>query len=76
MASDHSGGTFYAYMPTPAGYTSEAFADLLLEKAAVAVAPANGFGKHGEGYARIGLLIEPARLAEAVERIGNLHLFD
>ena len=70
------GGTFYAYMPTPAGYTSEAFADLLLEKAAVAVAPANGFGKNGEGYVRIGLLIEPARLVEAVERIGNLHLFD
>lgn len=70
------GGTFYAYMPTPAGYTSEAFADLLLEKAAVAVAPANGFGKNGEGYVRIGLLIEPPRLVEAVERIGNLHLFD
>lgn len=69
-------GTFYAWMPVPAGYTSESFADLLLEKAGVAVAPGNGFGEHGEGYVRIGLLIEPARLVEAVQRIGKLHLFD
>lgn len=70
------GGTFYTYMPVPKGYTSQSFADLLLDKTAVAVAPANGFGQHGEGYVRIGLLIEPERLVEAVERIGNLHLFD
>lgn len=35
-----------------------------------------GTRKNGEGYVRIGLLIEPARLVEAVERIGNLYLFD
>lgn len=69
-------GTFYAWMPVPKGYTSEQFADLLLEKVGVAVAPGNGFGKHGEGYVRIGLLIEPARLKEAVARIAKLHLFD
>lgn len=69
-------GTFYAWMPVPAGYTSESFADLLLDKAGVAVAPGNGFGKYGEGYVRIGLLIEPARLKEAVARIAKLHLFD
>lgn len=69
-------GTFYAWMPVPAGYSSESFADLLLDKAGVAVAPGNGFGKHGEGYVRIGLLIEPARLKEAVDRIAKLHLFD
>ncbi|MBB1080377.1 pyridoxal phosphate-dependent aminotransferase [Limosilactobacillus sp. STM2_1] len=69
-------GTFYAWMPVPAGYTSEQFADVLLNKAGVAVAPGNGFGTHGEGYVRIGLLIEPERLVEAVNRIGKLHLFD
>lgn len=69
-------GTFYAWMPVPDGYTSESFADKLLNEAGVAVAPGNGFGKHGEGYVRIGLLIEPDRLVEAVERIGKLHLFD
>ena len=50
-------GTFYAWMPVPKGFTSETFADLLLDKAGVAVAPGNGFGEHGEGYVRIGLLI-------------------
>lgn len=69
-------GTFYAWMPVPAGYSSESFADLLLDKAGVAVAPGNGFGKHGEGYVRIGLLISPDRLREAVARIAKLHLFD
>lgn len=71
-----SQGTFYAWMPVPKGYTSEQFADLLLNQAGVAVAPGNGFGKQGEGYVRIGLLIKPERLVEAVKRIGRLHLFD
>ncbi|WP_076460846.1 pyridoxal phosphate-dependent aminotransferase [Limosilactobacillus caccae] len=69
-------GTFYAWMPVPKGYTSESFANLLLDRAGVAVAPGNGFGEHGEGYVRIGLLIEPDRLVEAVDRIAKLHLFD
>lgn len=69
-------GTFYAWMPVPKGYTSESFADLLLDRVGVVVAPGNGFGKHGEGYVRVGLLLEPARLVEAVERIGRLHLFE
>ena len=69
-------GAFYAWMPVPKGYTSESFADLLLDRVGVVVAPGNGFGKHGEGYVRVGLLLEPARLVEAVERIGRLHLFE
>ncbi len=72
-------GTFYAWMPVPKElYQCESFADLLLlDKAGVAVAPGNGFGKHGgEGYVRIGLLIEPVRLTEAVERIAKLNLFN
>jgi aminotransferase len=71
-----SGGSFYAWMPVPAGYTSESFADLLLDKAAVAVAPGNGFGEGGEGYVRVGLLIDEPRFSEACERIAKLHLFD
>ncbi|GAY73883.1 glutamine-dependent 2-keto-4-methylthiobutyrate transaminase [Lentilactobacillus kosonis] len=68
----HSEGTFYAWMPVPDGYTSESFADLLLDKAAVAVAPGNGFGKNGEGYVRVGLLIDEPRYTEACERIAKL----
>ena len=69
------GGTFYTWMPVPEGYTSESFADLLLDKANVAVAPGKGFGPMGDGYVRIGLLVSPERLIEAVKRISELHLF-
>ncbi|POH15047.1 hypothetical protein BGL41_06685 [Fructilactobacillus sanfranciscensis] len=62
-------------MPVPAGYTSESFANLLLDQAAVAVAPGIGFGKAGDKFVRIGLLTSPARLQEAVARIVKLHLF-
>ena len=60
----------------PEGYTSEAFSDLLLEKAHVVVAPGNGFGDHGEGYVRVGLLTSEERLQEAAQRIAALNLFE
>lgn len=68
-------GTFFAWLPVPPGYTSEEFADLLLETAHVATAPGNGFGVAGEGYVRIGLLDSEERLAEAAQRIGSLNIF-
>ena len=68
-------GSFFCWLPVPKGYTSEAFADLLLERAHVAVAPGRGFGEHGEGYVRVGLLTDESRLAEAAERIARLGLF-
>ncbi|KPC97967.1 LL-diaminopimelate aminotransferase [Geobacillus sp. BCO2] len=49
---------------------------MLLERAHVAVAPGIGFGEHGEGYVRVGLLTDEARLREAAERIGRLELFE
>ncbi|MCH4172047.1 MAG: pyridoxal phosphate-dependent aminotransferase [Lactobacillus sp.] len=70
-----SGGSFYAWMPVPEGYTSETFADLLLNEAGVAVAPGTGFGAGGEGYVRVGLLIDEPRFTEACQRIDKLHLF-
>ena len=69
-------GSFFAWLPVPAGFTSESFADFLLEKADVAVAAGKGFGEYGEGYIRVGLLVDEDRLIEAVERIGKLGLFD
>ncbi|MBP1968321.1 aminotransferase [Virgibacillus natechei] len=68
-------GSFFAWLPVPEGYTSEGFADLLLEKVDVAVAAGNGFGEHGEGYIRVGLLVDEERLREAVKRIETLHIF-
>ncbi|MGM0880412.1 MAG: pyridoxal phosphate-dependent aminotransferase [Bacillota bacterium] len=69
------GGSFFCWLPVAPGYTSETFADLLLQEADVVVAPGVGFGTHGEGYVRLGLLTNEARLREAVERIGKLNLF-
>ncbi|MBD3109768.1 pyridoxal phosphate-dependent aminotransferase [Bacillus sp. AGMB 02131] len=68
-------GSFFAWLPVPTGFTSESFADYLLEKADVAVAAGNGFGKYGEGYIRVGLLVDEDRLIEAIERIGKLSFF-
>lgn len=68
-------GSFFCWLPVPKGYTSESFADLLLDRVHVAVAPGNGFGEHGEGYVRVGLLTDESRLAEAAERIARLGLF-
>ncbi|AIS58749.1 pyridoxal phosphate-dependent aminotransferase [Listeria ivanovii] len=69
-------GSFFAWMPVPEGFTSSRFADYLLEEVNVAVADGSGFGEFGEGYVRVGLLMEEARLEEAVARISKLHLFD
>ncbi|MGJ7922683.1 pyridoxal phosphate-dependent aminotransferase [Neobacillus sp. LXY-4] len=69
-------GSFFAWLPVPKGYKSEEFADFLLDKADVVVAAGNGFGEYGEGYVRVGLLVEEERLIEAVKRIGKLNLFN
>lgn len=68
-------GSFFCWLPVPEGFTSMAFADLLLEQADVVVAPGSGFGEHGEGYVRLGLLAPEERLREAVRRVGKLNLF-
>lgn len=68
-------GSFFCWLPVPAGFTSASFADLLLEQANVVTAPGIGFGGHGEGYVRLGLLAPEERLMEAAERIGALGLF-
>ncbi|UYX50858.1 pyridoxal phosphate-dependent aminotransferase [Bacillus thuringiensis] len=68
-------GSFFAWLPVPEGYTSEEFSDILLEKAHVAVAPGVGFGEHGEGYVRVGLLHTEERLREAINRIDKLNFF-
>lgn len=68
-------GSFFAWLRVPKGYTSTEFSDLLLKKAHVVVAPGIGFGEHGEGYVRTGLLTEETRIREAIERIKGLGIF-
>jgi LL-diaminopimelate aminotransferase len=62
----------YVWAPVPQGYTSEAFAELVLEKAGVVVTPGNGYGACGEGYIRMTLTIATERLREALQRMRGL----
>jgi len=73
--AEKPGGSFFSWLPVPKGYTSVDFADKLLAEADVMVAPGIGFGEHGEGYVRVGLLSSEDRLREAAARIGKLGLF-
>jgi len=61
--------TIYIWVPVPAGYTSESFATLILEKASVVVPPGSAYGPSGEGFIRISLTTKDDRLKEALERI-------
>lgn len=70
-----SKGTFFCWLPVPTGFDSVSFADFLLEKADIALAPGAGFGAHGEGYVRLGLLTSEDRIWESISRISKLGLF-
>jgi aminotransferase len=68
-------GSFFAWLRIPEGFTSLEFADYLFDHADITVAPGSGFGSRGEGYIRVGLLVDEARIAEAIARIEKLNLF-
>ena len=64
--------SMFAWAPIPprfAGLGSVEFSKLLLARAKVAVSPGLGFGEHGEGYVRIGLVENTHRLRQAVRNI-------
>jgi len=62
--------TLYVWLKIPRSYSSsDEFANDLVEKTGVLVAPGSGFGKYGEGYVRISLIASEQRLIEAVKRI-------
>jgi LL-diaminopimelate aminotransferase len=67
-------GSFYLFVPVPDGHTSASFATLLLDEAAVVVAPGNGYGEAGEGFVRFSLTLPDDRLEVGVERIRRLSL--
>lgn len=64
--------TMFAWAPIPedlAHLGSLEFSKLLLQEADVAVAPGVGFGEHGDGYVRIGLVENQHRIRQAVRSI-------
>ena len=65
-------GSMFAWAPIPEPFRdmgSVAFSKLLLQEAGVAVAPGLGFGEHGEGFVRIGLVENTQRLRQATRSI-------
>jgi LL-diaminopimelate aminotransferase len=73
---DHTGldyyksdATIYIWAKVPENHTSKSFSELLLNKANVVVTPGSAFGEFGEGYYRISITLNDARLEEALDRI-------
>ena len=64
------GGAFYAF-PNISSFclTSEEFADVMLEKANVALLPGSNFGSQGEGFVRMVYASSEERIQTALERI-------
>jgi len=61
-------GSFFAWWRLPAGVTPER----LIAQARVGVAPGEGFGARGAGWARLSLAVPDADLAEAAARLATL----
>jgi LL-diaminopimelate aminotransferase len=62
-------GTIYVWAPVPEGHTSASYCEMVLEESAVVISPGSAYGPNGEGFFRISLTIDDARLGEAVERL-------
>jgi alanine-synthesizing transaminase len=66
--------SMFAWAPIPAPFAhlgSVEFSKLLMQEAKVAVAPGIGFGEHGDGFVRIGLVENRHRIRQAVRNIKN-----
>ncbi len=61
--------TFYVWFEVPKGMTSKDFSSKLLTEAGIVVTPGTGFGKYGEGYARVSTTFNTERIIQAVERL-------
>ena len=66
-------GAFYAFPNIKSfNLSSDEMANLILEKANVALLPGTSFGKYGEGYLRIVYANSLENIEDALERIGNV----
>jgi len=65
-------GAFYVFPNIKSfGITSSEFADLLLEKAGVAVLPGSAFGEYGEGYLRLTYSNSIENINRAIDQIAK-----
>lgn len=66
--------SMYVWAPIPQGYDSSSFSADAIDKTGVAMVPGSGFGPMGEGYFRISLVTDEARLQEAMSRLAGMGL--
>lgn len=66
------GGAFYAFPNIASfGLTSEEFADVMLEKANVALLPGSNFGSQGEGFVRMVYASSESNIQLALDRMAE-----
>jgi aspartate aminotransferase len=66
------GGAFYAFPNISSyGLTSEEFADVMLEKANVALLPGSNFGSQGEGFVRMVYASSESNIQMALDRMAE-----
>ncbi len=63
---------FFCWVNTPNGLPSMDLCGRLIDEAHVVTVPGAGFGPAGEGYLRMALTVDEARIRQAVDRIGNI----
>ncbi len=66
--------TFYLWVKTPKGLSSQEFCKKLIEEAGIVVTPGSGFGPSGEGYFRIALTVEEESLKKVAKRLRELKM--
>ena len=66
----------YLWARLPEGWTSAAFAALLLEEKDIVVTPGRGYGEHGEGYIRLSLTTPDHRVQEGIRRLKSWRIPD
>ncbi len=62
----------FLWVRLPDGISSAAFAREALLHEGVVVLPGGAFGRGGEGYMRLALVVDGPRLREAIERLGRV----
>jgi LL-diaminopimelate aminotransferase len=64
--------TMYLWVPLPEGVGSGEFTRRAMDEQGVITLPGSAFGPSAEGYFRVALTVDEARLAEAAERVGRV----
>jgi LL-diaminopimelate aminotransferase len=64
--------SLYVWFHVPAGWTSDDFAALMLEKASISLAPGTVFGDFGEGYIRLSITQPLVQIELAMHRLRQI----